>query len=145
MWFNTQRRGFIKKLLFASILLLANVELFPRDCINCRALFVSEFVYFPEKKIEPVVYHFDPNTLYKPYTEPEKRTEDYQYLHNGDNLKGTQEVLNGAILEGSDWLKYFDFGKFASIIIEVNGDNRNKSTHTFRYGGKFLFIKLFRK
>ena len=71
----------------------------------------------------------------------QKRAEDYRYIHNGDEWKAAEGLLNGDEL-GSNWLKNFDFGKFASVVFEIGGDSEGHPNGGFVWSGKLIFFKV---
>ena len=77
-------------------------------------------------------------------SDAQKRTEDYQYTHNGDDMKGAEGILNGDEL-GANWLKNFDFGKFASVVLEMSGDSNGHVKGGFVWSSKLIFFKVINK
>ncbi|MDB5281117.1 MAG: hypothetical protein JWO06_192 [Bacteroidota bacterium] len=129
-------------LVFAAILIWGKPE--AQRCLNCKALFNAEFLYYPHQNTDRWVFHYVFSEQYNPLNGPKKRTEDYRYLHNGDDVKGTLSILNQD-MEGSQWLKNFDFGKFANVIVEMGNTTREKPKGIFEWSGKLLFFKVFNR
>ena len=86
------------------------------------------------------VWHYKPQLLYKPEATP-KKTEDYNYVHNGDPLKGAEDVFNSSV-QGGAWFKDFDFGEFATIVIDIGPDKYGRPNGMFEWGGKLLFFDV---
>ncbi len=122
-------------------------DVFARDLDTCNPVFLMyNFLNLPRDSEHVPIFH---NVVENNYSTSgigtgSKRTEDYKYIHNGDNFKGAESIFSGD-LEGTDWLKNFDFGKFASIVIQVRGDSPDRKYALFEWTGKLVFIKLFKR
>ncbi len=106
--------------------------------------FAYDFLYVQLSPDTLLKFHYVDSYQYKEDPNAGKRTQDYQYIHNGDPFKGAEDIFASSI-DGAGWLKNFDFGKFASVIFEVNGDNYDQKSGTLAWSGKLMFLKLFRK
>ena len=119
--------------------------LIAQTCINCNSnLFATQFLNLRLKPVERGAFHYVRENEYKPLLGIEKRTEEYKYIHNGDNYKGTIDILTDNV-QGSGWLKNFDFGKFANLVIEVRGDRSEGRGGVFDWSGNLIFFKIFKK
>jgi|GEM_PF-5150883 hypothetical protein len=108
------------------------------------AVFAYGFLQVPFQPDTLLKFHYVDSYQYKEDPTAGKRTEDYRYIHNGDPFKGAEDIFTSSI-DGAGWLKNFDYGKFASVIFEVNGDNYNNGSGALLWTGKLMFVKLFRK
>ena len=117
---------------------------YPQSYPNRPMLFKYQFLYFPRKEESVEVFRYTPENEYTPVDEPQKRTQDYQYIHNGDYLKGVEDVLTGDPL-GAGWIKNFDFGKFASVVIELGNDSNGHANGAFVWSSKLVFFKVINK
>ncbi len=107
-------------------------------------LFASNFLSLNQKSADLQAFHYTSENNYESANIPQKRTEDYIYLHNGNNLKGAQDVFTGNS-QGSAWIRNFDFGKFANIAFEISADTRNHTGSTFEWSGTLAFIKIVKR
>jgi hypothetical protein len=112
-------------------------------------LFTYSFLHLNYRYDTPIVFH---NIVIKNSAKPANndnsnnpRSQEYYYVHNGDNLKATEDIFSGGVQQGFGWLKNFDFGKFANIVFEVRGDTKDGPGKAFDWKGKFLFFNLFNK
>ena len=134
----------LKSILISGLFIICG-QIFSQCCPKCNAiLFADDFLHLPRKTTNLRVFHYIVVKYYKPDGDAKKRTEDYRYLHNGDDLKGAESIFSGD-LQGAGWLKNFDFGKFASAIIEVSSDRQGRPGGAFQWHGKLLFFNLFNK
>jgi hypothetical protein len=132
-----------KRLFIAICLQFVYGEIFSQSPHD-SAVFAYDFLHLHLEPDTPLKFHFVYSYEYKEDPNAGKRTEDYQYIHNGDPFKGAEDIFSSSI-DGAGWLKNFDFGKFASVIFEVRGDNYNDKSGFFDWTGKLLFINLFHK
>ena len=136
------------KVAFVCCLVWLCGDIFSRDCDTCNvALFTYDFLNLPIDTSRAPVFHNIPVKDYNAASAADakvKRTEDYQFLHNGDYFKGAEDIFGGDF-QGSGWLKNFDFGKFASVVFEVSRDSPDRKFGLFQWTGKLVFIKLFNK
>ena len=115
---------------------------FPQTCLACFPFFANDFLYFPRETSGLGVWHYKDVKYYSPDNDPKKRTEDYKYMHNGDNLKGATDIINSDV-QGSGWLRNFDFGKFANLTLDVGPDTHGRPNGAFEWGSELLFFKVF--
>jgi hypothetical protein len=103
-------------------------------------LFRTRFLHLSQKPGDSKRFHY---VVQKYYTgnDATKRTEEYRYIHNGDEWKAAEGLFNGDEL-GSNWLKNFDFGKFASVVFEIGGDSEGHPNGGFVWSGKLIFFKV---
>ena len=117
---------------------------YSQPCVNCSSQFFIQFLNFPRKATGLQPFHYPSEQSYLTDNEAQKRTEDYKYVHNGDNLRGAQGLLAGDEL-GAGWIKNFDFGKFLSTTVEFGSDARGNPNGAFLWSGKLLFFKVANK
>jgi hypothetical protein len=131
------------KSILAVFLSLVCANSFSQTCRQCSLLFAGNFLYFPLRVNRLEGWHYKATKYYSPGNDPLKRTEEYRYLHNGDNLKGAADIINSNI-EGSAWFKNFDLGQFASVAIDVGADTHGRANGAFEWNGKLLFFNAFK-
>jgi len=135
----------LKSVLIIALLLVFG-ELFSRDCTTCVPPVIKyRFLHIPINPVDTLVFHYVPEKGTGKHYEPPRRTQEYLYLHNGNNFHAATDIFTGDIETGSGWLKNFDFGKFASVVIEINGNRKYRTDRRFNWTGKLVFIKLFNK
>lgn len=132
------------ELIVILVLCVLQEKIFPQYSSQSSLQFESSFLNLPLPANGLAHFHYVAPKQYEAGEEPLKRTEDYHYLHNGDNLLAAQEILNSDI-QGAGWLKNFDFGKFISAVIEVRPDDQRKSKGTFDWNGNLVFWKVLKK
>jgi hypothetical protein len=118
-------------------------KLYSQTYAQCAVLFADNFLYFPLSTNNLEVWHYKATKYYSPGNNPQKRTEEYRYLHNGDYVKGATDLINSNV-EGPAWFKNFDFGDFASAIIDVGADAHGRINGAFEWNGKLLFFNVFK-
>ena len=119
-------------------------ETFSQTSTQNPSLFSYNFIFLPRTSNGLWSFHYVPVKYEVQESDAQKRTEDYRYIHNGDDLKGAEGILNGDEL-GANWLKNFDFGKFASVVLEMNGDSNGHLKGGFVWSGKLVFFKVINK
>jgi hypothetical protein len=121
-------------------LLMVCSEALPQTCRSCYLTFVNNFLQLPLQTSRLEVLHYKVVKYYQSQT-PLKKTEDYNYLHNGDDLKGAEDIILSNA-QGTAWLKNFDIGEFARATIDVGADSQRRTNGAFVWGGKLLFFKV---
>ena len=122
-------------------LAMVYAKVFSQTCLKGVWFFANDLLYFPRQPTGLGTWHYKAIKYYKPDNDPNKWTEDYKYIHNGDDLKGAQDMFAGNV-QGSAWLKNFDFGKFASVVIAIGADRHGRASGAFEWNGQLLFFKV---
>ena len=132
------------KLIVILVLCALQEKIFPQYSSQGSLQFENSFLNLPLAPTGLAPFHYVAIKHYKAGDEPEKRTEDYRYLHNGDNLMAAQQILNSD-MQGAGWLKNFDFGKFISAEIELRPDDQRKQKGLFDWNGNLVFWQVIKK
>jgi hypothetical protein len=121
-------------------LLMGYYKALPQTCRSCYLVFVNNFLHFPLQTSRLEVWHYKAVKFYTPEA-PQKKNEVYNYVHNGDDLKGAEDIIMSNA-QGTAWLRNFDVGEFASATIDVGADTHGSMNGAFVWGGKLLFFKV---